>query len=518
MNFLSRKSVSTESVSTETEPVAPQIDENAKHITIVGAGPSGLLLSALLLKRNENGGPIKYKVTLVESRTDLGLLSPETELKAYRSWMIALAGHGLEAVRQIPELYDDYVSHVGVPIRNVSIFLGSSEMKTPMADNGDNGEAFIVDRNYVCAAIGRYLEDKHGDDPYFERRYETNVMYVDYENHRILTRKDGKEEYIKYDLLVGSDGVRSVVREALVRRHFDFELDVGDIFQQFKAVHVALPKKLNANSMSLLPDVFTHMQGIALPEKDDQVNMVNISIGAPRNKFDKIPSELKSEDPLVVAKFLKDNLKCFELEDYDDFAKKWVECRWNRTGMVHCNFYHSLSCKVVLMGDAAHATSPSIGMGMNTALRDAQKLAEFLDKFEGDFDQVLPYYSQERVKEGNSLTELAYNLYCHDTTHQMIETAHMIFRSGLHNAFPSLVSPHPQMKIGFPSWSLSDVYQLACDQGIIQKHRRINLRIRQEYFEKESGMITRVPGQPIPMWAISLLATGLAVGVAYFLK
>jgi hypothetical protein len=30
-------------------------------------------------------------------------------------------------------------------------------------------------------------------------------------------------------------GVRSVVREALVKRHSDFEMDIGDIFQAFKA-------------------------------------------------------------------------------------------------------------------------------------------------------------------------------------------------------------------------------------------------------------------------------------------
>jgi kynurenine 3-monooxygenase len=514
MNFLSRKSSDAEA---EAEPFAPKIDENAKNVVIVGAGPSGLLLSALLLKRNEReASPIKYKVTLVESRTDMGLLDPETELKAYKSWMIALAGHGLEAVRQIPELYDDYVADVGVSIKSLSIFLGSKELKTPaVPEDGNAGEAFIIDRNFVCAAIARYLHQKHGNDPYFERRYDTKLMYVDYENHQILTRKGDIEAYTKYELLVGSDGVRSIVREALVRRHFDFEMDIGDIFQAFKAVHIKLPKVLDPNSMSILPNVFPHMQGIALPEKEGQVN---ISMGVPHSKFDELAPELKSEDPLVVAAYFKENLKCFELDDYDDFAKKFVECAWNRTGMVHCNFYHSLPCKVVIMGDAAHATSPSIGMGMNTALRDAQKLCEILDRFEADLDQVLPQYSKERVKEGNSLTDLAYNLYCHETKHQMIETAHVIVRSVLNNYLPSLVSPHPQTKIGFPDWTLAEVYQLASDQGIIQKHRRVNLRIRQEYFEKQSGMITRTPGSQFPMWSITCLAGGLAIAVSYFLK
>ena len=93
---------------------------------IAGAGPAGLLLAALLLNRNNDANcRIEYKVKLVEYREDLGLLDPDTELKAHRSWMIALAGHGLEAVRTLPKLYNDFVNGVGVDIRYVSIFLES---------------------------------------------------------------------------------------------------------------------------------------------------------------------------------------------------------------------------------------------------------------------------------------------------------------------------------------------------------------------------------------------------------
>jgi hypothetical protein len=154
---------------------------------------------------------------------------------------------------------------------------------------------------------------------------------------------------------------------------------------------------------------------------------------------------------------------------------------------------------------------------MNTALRDAMALVNLMDRFDADLDRVLPQYSKERVKEGNALTDLAYNLYCHDTTHQLIETFHMVLRGMLHSAFPSIIAPHPQSKIGFPGWELSDSYQLACDQGIIQKHRQINNRIRQEFFEKETGMISRVPSRSMSTWAVAL-GLGIAIVAGYFLK
>jgi kynurenine 3-monooxygenase len=493
-------------------------NDNVRQVMIAGAGPAGLLLTALLLKRNTQDGnedAIKYKVTLLESRPDLGQLDPETELKEYRSWMIALAGHGLEAVRSIPELYCDYISNLGVRIEQVSIFLGAKELKMSQGDERNEQEAFIIDRNFVVAGIARYLKDKYSDSPYLECHYETQLKYVDYENYQVLIRsKLGKEDYMKYDLLVGCDGVRSTVREALVKRHSDFELDVGDIFQNFKAVHVTRPKTLGANSMSILPTIFPHMQGIALPETDGQVN---ISVGCPRNKFDEMPPELRSSDPKVVAAYVKTSLKAMELDDYDDFAKKWVNCRWNRTGQIHCNRYHSEACKIVIMGDAAHATSPSIGMGMNTALRDAQKFNELLDKYDDNLEQVLPQFSQDRVKEGNALSDLASHLYCLDTKQQLKETIHLVVRGTLSKWFPSLVDDHPQAVIGNPEWTLSRVYQLATDQGIVQKHRQINQRIRQEHFEYETGMLTRKPSSSFALYYYALGVIGVGTAAYHFL-
>ena len=64
-----------------------------------------------------------------------------------------------------------------------------------------------------------------------------------------------------------------------------------------------------------------------------------------------------------------------------------------------------------------------------------------------------------------------------------------LVRSGLNYLFPSFVNPDPNAIIGLPHVSLSEVYDMAMEQGNIAKHREINLRIRQEFFEKEVGMV-----------------------------
>ena len=126
---------------------------------------------------------------------------------------------------------------------------------------------------------------------------------------------------------------------------------------------------------------------------------------------------------------------------------------------------------IVLMGDAAHATSPSIGMGMNTALRDAQAFYNILKKTKDNLAIALPKYSEERVKEGNSLTSLTFNLYCLDQKQQAYEIIHQIVRTILYKFFPSFVKEHPQTMIGRRGIELSDVFSQSMQLGIMQKYR-----------------------------------------------
>lgn len=457
----------------------------------------------------------------MDGRDDLGLCTPE-ELRAnHRSWMIGLAGHGLEAVRSCPGLWETYLSEagVGVPLEDVTLVLGSRMIRMGGAgsvpppqtsshndddnDVDDNGnktvnqqEGYIVDRNFIVAAMARYAQDHMSSSDSCSNlhtfKYGTELLFVDYDNHRVLLRNKATtiEEYVPYDLLVGADGVRSVVREALVKRHVDMELQVSDIFQTFKAAHLPLPKALHPAGMYFLPASLPGgFGGISLPETN---GMINLTLGVPRHLFDKIPEDLQSHDPTVVADYLRTNFKAFSLdspEDYLDWATQWVNQRWNLTGQVYCNRYHSVECGIVMMGDSVHATSPSIGMGMNTALRDAQKFNELLDMYDDDLDTVLPQYSMVRVPEGNALTNLAMNLFCFDTRVYARTLVMSIVRSGLNYLFPRLVDPDPNVLIGMPQYTLADIYDMATRHGIITKHREINMRIRQEFFERKTGMV-----------------------------
>jgi len=494
----------------------------SRRVVISGAGPAGLLLAGLLLARNNEPGTVTYEVTLLDGREDYGSISKEDLVKNHRSWMLGLADHGMDAIKTLPKLYHDYVKGEGVKVTEFNIYLGkkklsqstegaASKLKSSSDSEGAIPESFIIDRNFVVAALARYVKETHEGDENYTPMYLTKCQYVDYENKRVLVRNVETEDetYISYDLLVGCDGVRSTVREALVKRHSNFSCDSTDIFQEFKQHHLDMPEEVSKCALSALPDIFPYCQGIALPETGGKVN---IGIGIPRNNFDKLPEELKSSDYKVVSEYAKENFKAFKLVDYDDFAKQWVGQRWNQTGMVHCNFYHSLQTGVVIMGDAAHATSPSIGMGMNTALRDAQVFAEILKESKDDLTLALPAFSEARVKEGNALSDLAMHLYCMDKKQQTKETVHMVLRTLLHPRFPKLVSEHPQNMIGRRGVALADVYDQTVKMGIMRKHRAINDKIRMEYFEQKTGMVQMTEGWS--MMTKFVLGAGLVAAAA----
>ena len=102
-----------------------------RHVIISGAGPAGLLLQALLHHRNKSSSPpprVIYETTLIESRADLGILSQDELQSSHRSWMIGLANHGLEAIRTVPGLFEDYISGIGVSVEELHICLGSKRI------------------------------------------------------------------------------------------------------------------------------------------------------------------------------------------------------------------------------------------------------------------------------------------------------------------------------------------------------------------------------------------------------
>ena len=116
------------------------------------------------------------------------------------------------------------------------------------------------------------------------------------------------------------------------------------------------------------------------------------------------------------------------------------------------------------------------------------------------------------MKEGQSLTDLAYYLFSFDTKQQLRFLIEGGIRTALWKRFPNLVYPDPQVLIGC-GYKLSEVYNAAKAMGIIDAVHATNDKARREYWERRWGMTQDVK----PRGGISaklLLSVILCVGFA----
>lgn len=124
--------------------------------------------------------------------------------------------------------------------------------------------------------------------------------------------------------------------------------------------------------------------------------------------------------------------------------------------------------------------------------QDASCLNHLLNKHGDDaWDDVRPAFSEERVKEGQSLTDLAYYLFPFDTKQQLRFLIEGAIRTAIWKRFPTLIYPDPQVLIGC-GYKLSEVYNAAKSIGIIDAAHATNDKARREYWEKRWGMTQEV--------------------------
>jgi hypothetical protein len=230
-----------------------------KNVVIAGAGPAGLLAAHCLLQRGDQNA-CKYSVTLIESRGE-----PQLSEVGPRAYSLGLNIRGQRAIQHFDrnhlhnKLWDE-ISSRGVPSDAFYLHIGSNrfQLRKPSSSESLCPPTLLIARNKLCEGLLSVLKARYLYNAYKKRRlfirYNTRLSSINLADKTCVI-SDGST--LNYDLLIGADGVNSVVRAALQAKS-DKQLLMSSKADElppdlFQSETVTLPGKYKVMLIDSLP-------------------------------------------------------------------------------------------------------------------------------------------------------------------------------------------------------------------------------------------------------------------------
>ncbi|MDB9519591.1 NAD(P)/FAD-dependent oxidoreductase [Roseofilum reptotaenium CS-1145] len=392
-----------------------------EKIIIIGAGPAGLLMAHSLLLRG------KYKVELYERRSDPRLIEPSNQ----RTFPLTLQLRGLQALESIEGLKDAISSHA---ILSQGTLLHRSKGKPRQIDR--KTPIWMTDRNQLTVVLLEHLLNRYGND-HLTVKFDCTCIDLDRQQNTItLQPRDGKPFSVGFDRLVGADGVRSRVREVLVKTT-DFQCEQEYVPDAYIS---AFSPRINQDKNIELAGDRIHswnlgegMRLLMVPQAEDWLHGTLV-----------FPPDCNPLEGLQtgeqVLQFLQEHCHPLgELMPLEE-ANALKQRQPSRILTVKCDRLHDQD-RILLIGDAVHAVSASIGQGCNCALQDVLFCTGLLDQYQDDWAKALPEFSCQRLPEVHALRELADYTFPRSKPMFLEFLFHVMLGKKLTQWFPQIFQP-----------------------------------------------------------------------------
>lgn len=358
-----------------------------KTATIVGAGLVGSLWAVYLSKAG-------YKVTIVERRPDIR----KAEISAGKSINLALSTRGWKALDTVG---------VGDEIREIAIPMPGRMMHDLQGNltfqpYGKEGQAiYSVSRGGVNAKM-MDIAEKQGNAQIF---YNERCYKADLENGIVYTETtSGEKKQYQSDVVFAADGAFSAVRynSFQILDRFNFSQNyIEDGYRE-----ILLPAnadgsyKLEKNALHIWPR--GRFMLIALPNEDGSFTCTLFMPFKGENSFETLTSKE------AVNTFFQNTFPDF-YQMMPNIANAWEDHPLSSLAIIRC--YPWTHGKTALMGDAAHATVPFYGQGMNAGFEDCTVLWELMQKHKEDWNKVFEEYQLMRKPDGDGVQDLSLHNY-----------------------------------------------------------------------------------------------------------
>jgi kynurenine 3-monooxygenase len=363
------------------------------RVTVVGAGLTGTLIALLLAKQHN------YQVTIIEKRNnnkqhEQQLVHGIDKLKdsEKRSINLALSHRGIEALKAAGIF--EFIRPSLIPMKGRVVH--PLKGKVVVQPYGlDHQAIYSVSRSTLNQLLIEQLENLSNVSIIFD----TKINRINSDGSYVMQTKGSEPKTEFSDLIIGADGAFSAVRDSLIKiarinYQQDYvpwgykELTIPSIDGEF-----ALE---NPDGLHIWPR--HNFMLIALPNPDKTFTCTLFAPYEGDTGLDAIPK-------IGVTRFFQDFFPDV-ISKIPHLDEQFKENPTSPLLTIKCDPWY-FEDKVVLIGDAAHATVPFYGQGMNAGFEDCLLFSEILKGCDGDIAATLKRFNQLRQPAGVALCELS---------------------------------------------------------------------------------------------------------------
>src|SRR5690554_3105686 len=355
-----------------------------KKVAVVGAGLVGSLLAVLLAKKGMN-------VDVFERRPDLR----KAKEIGGRSINLALSNRGFKALELAG--FADEIKSIAIPMYGRQMHDVQGNL-TFQPYGKENEAIYSVSRGQLNQKLMNLADDYENIHYRFNHACET----IDLSKNEIVfndTLKNTSEKYT-YDHVFGTDGAFSAVRGALQKTPL-FNYAQEYLPHGYKELNFpANPDGkhcFDKNCLHIWPR--GEFMLIALPNLDGSFTVTLFFPMKGETSFESLDTEEKVVD--FFEKTFPD-----ALANMPTLTKDFFENPTSTLVTIRCNPWN-FEDKVMLLGDASHAVVPFYGQGLNAGMEDCTVFIDLLEKHNEKDGSLFNLFSENRVKDGDAIADLA---------------------------------------------------------------------------------------------------------------
>lgn len=354
-----------------------------KKITIAGAGLVGSLSALYLTKRG-------YDVSVYEKRKDLR----SEIITAGKSINLALSTRGWTALKKVNA--EKEVEKIAIPM--YKRIMHDINGNITEQQYGKDGEAIYSVSRAELNVIMMNLAEKNGAKLHFNEQ----CVDVDFDNITAIFENNKTKNTTKVtsNAIIGADGTYSAIRDVMVKK-LNHEIEIKYIDHKYKELLLPANNKgehlLDKNALHIWPR--GNFMLIALANLDGSFTCTLFASEKGEDSFESLNTE--KEVTNYFEKVFPDFTSMIP-----DLYDQWKKNPTSSLSIVR-TYPWNFNEKALLIGDAAHATVPFYGQGMNCGFEDCRKLDEILNQNNDCLKSSFEEFSQERKKDGDGVQDLS---------------------------------------------------------------------------------------------------------------